>query len=136
MTNSIDTIASKLQTLAAATTGIAKAYDYAVKEINEFEMIDIYWDGATFEEESLSSYIAHYKFIVTIYIYATDIKQIQAKQRTHSWNYLTKMKGYPTLEGIVDKVTIDGIENGVIQSNARSYAFSEFTLIIDKEEQR
>ncbi len=134
--NSIENIAEQMATIAKTVTGIKAAAAYGVKEIDQYEAIDVYWDGADIEEESLKSYLAHYTFILTIYIYATNIKDIQIKQRTHAWNFLKKIQDYPDLNGTIDKFTITAVRNGIIETNNRGYAFSEFTIIADKEEYR
>jgi len=137
MTNSIENIVAGLDTTLSAITELVEVYPYGLKEIDKTPAIDIFWEGADIISwETLGTVKIKYRFVCTIYIYLTDNKTIQDRQKTLAHLVLMKLYKNPGLGGttICDTVEVATIRNGQAQDHIKVFAFTEFTILVTKEE--
>ena len=145
MANSITTIKASLKTLLLAVKDestptplnlIQQALTYEPRVLDQYDTAGIFTAGETVENETMANYLAHYNFIISVFIFMYDEKVVQDRQDNLVY-YLTKaLEADKDLSGSVDMITINGVDNDWVggESDQSVWARTRFNITVDKEE--
>lgn len=133
--SSVSNIKDQLKIITEAVDGVDQALDFMPRFIDQNVTVGIYYEGSTFEPAEIASHWAHYRFIITAFIYMYDEKTIQETQETLGESILSALRAKPSLNSTCLKHSLEELKNGYVQlGNGNIYATIEITLVADVEE--
>jgi len=133
--SSVSDIKDQLKVILGAVEGIDQALDYMPRYIDQNVTVGMFYDSSTFEPAELQSHWAHYKIIITAFIYMFDEKSIQETQESLGELLLSALRAKPSLNSTCLLHSIDELKNDYVQlGNGNVYATIEITLTADVEE--
>ena len=133
--SSVSDIKDQLKIILDAVTGVDQALDYLPRFIDQNVTVGMFYDGATFEPAETQTHWAHYKILITAFIYMFDETSIQETQETMGELLLSALRAKPSLNSTCLLHAVDELKNDYVQlGNGNVYATIEITLTCDVEE--
>lgn len=133
--SNVDLIVNELYTILSGVSEVDQVLKYEPRYLDRYTTVSIFWSGAEFEPAEISSHWANYRFIITVYIYMYDEKDVQEKQKDLGLSIMSALRSNPSLNNTCLYHFVESLENGFIGGDEQSiYATITITLIARKEE--
>lgn len=130
--SNVDLIITQIDTIL--TSRVNKVVKYLPRYLSKHTTLSIYWKGATYENATVNSKFADYKFILTTSIYMYNDQKCQETQKDLALNMVDDLCAKPDLNGSCLKHEVESVDLDFEASNKGTYALIEIILVATKEE--